>query len=335
MATQHKPDMIFVLSIDTEEEWDWSGEFPDNDFSVENVQKLPQFQSFCEGQNIRPTYFVDYAVADNSKSANALKTFSDNNHCEIGAHLHPWCNPPYFGKTGEKESHVINLPIEQVEQKLNALIKILHQKFNIMPKSFRTGRWGIDSKVLQLLVRKGFQIDSSMYPFYKNEFFDCEKSSLVPYWPDYGTPLNQGAQRNIMEFPVTVGFNRTGYTNMLKVHNALSSPRLDPFHLIGLLWHSKLLRKLYLSPEVTSGQDMKPLIDFAINNHHPVIHMYMHSSSLIDGATGFMPGKNTYETICDNIQQVIDYAREKANIKFCTISEAACILKQRTDNAVF
>jgi len=335
MLTKHKPDVVFVLSIDTEEEWDWSGPFPKNDFSVTNIQQLPKFQAFCESLDIRPTYFVDYAVADNPESINALKTFSEKNLCEIGAHLHPWCNPPYFGEPGEKESHVINLPISQVEKKLDALIAILTKQFDTVPNSFRTGRWGIDSKVLQLLVKKGFQVDSSMYPFYKNEYFNCEKAMLQPYWPDYDRPIEKGSQRNIVEFPVTVGFNRTNYSTMLKFYNAVSLPFIAPLHLVGILWHTRLLRKLYLSPEVTSGKDMKPLIDFALNNHHPVIHMYFHSSSLIDGATGFMPGKNTYDTICNNIRQVISYTSEKANIKFCTISEAACVLKQRQNDSDF
>jgi len=329
MVKQNKPDVIFVLSIDTEEEWNWYGKFPQNDFSVTNIQSLPEFQKFCETLNIRPTYFIDYAVADNPDSVKALKTFSGNNQCEVGAHLHPWCNPPYYGTTGEKESHVINLPIAEVEQKLDALLEILNKQFDITPNSFRTGRWGIDSKVLQLLARKGFQVDSSMYPFYKNKYFNCEKVDLEPYWPDFEYPMIKGAQRNIIEFPVTVGFNRKNYSSMLKVYNAVSAPILSPLHLVGILWHSRLLRKLYLSPEVTSGKDMKPLIDFALNNHHPFIHMYLHSSNLIDGVTGFMKGKNTYSTICNNIEQIIDYTKQKANIKFCTISEAASILKQR------
>ena len=332
MLKQQKPDVIFVLSIDTEEEWDWSGPFPDNNFSVNNIQHLPIFQGFCESLNIRPTYFVDYAVANNQKSVEALKSFSGNNLCEIGAHLHPWCNPPYFGKTGEKESHVINLPISQIEEKLDALLEKLYQQFNILPNAFRTGRWGIDSKVLKLLSKKGFQIDSSMYPFYKNEYFNCEQAELEPYWPDYENPIIKGPQRDIMEFPVTVGFNRANYSTMLKIYNRVSSPLLSSLHLVGILWQTKLLRKLYLSPEVTSGKDMKPLIDFALNNNHPVIHMYMHSSSLIDGATGFMKDKGAYDILCNNIKEVIDYTENKANVKFCTISEAACILQHRENS---
>ena len=332
MLKQQKQDVIFVLSIDTEEEWNWSGPFPENNFSVDNIQHLPKFQGFCESQSIRPTYFVDYAVANNQESVEALKSFSGNNLCEIGAHLHPWCNPPYFGKTGEKESHVINLPISQIEEKLDALLEILNQQFNIIPNAFRTGRWGIDSKVLKLLSKKGFQIDSSMYPFYKNEYFNCEQVELEPYWPEYENPIIKGPQRDIMEFPVTVGFNRANYSTMLKIYNLASSALLSHLHLVGILWQTKLLRKLYLSPEVTSGKDMKPLIDFALNNNHPVIHMYMHSSSLIDGATGFMKDKGAYDILCNNIKDVIDYANKKANVKFCTISEAACILQHRENS---
>ena len=329
MERDSKPDVLFILSIDTEEEWDWSGPFSKSDFSVENIQKLPEFQSFCESLNIRPTYFVDYAVANNPHAVEALKSFSANHRCEIGAHLHPWCNPPYFGESGEKESHVVNLPISQVEEKLDALVEVLHQKFDIIPNSFRTGRWGVDSKTLQLLVKKGIQVDSSMYPFYKNKYFNNENVSLEPYWPDYNDPLVSGPQRNIVEIPVTVGFNHANYSLMLKVYNVVSAPIFNLLRLVGILWHTRLLRKLYLSPEATSGKDMKPLIDSALKNGQPVIHMYFHSSSLIDDSTGLMKGNNTYQTICDNIQEAVEYLNHKANVKFCTISEAACLLKQR------
>ena len=335
MVTQSKPDVIFILSIDTEEEWDWTGPFPESNCSVENIQELPKFQDFCETVNIRPTYFVDYAVADNPEAAGALKSFTDRNRCEIGAHLHPWCNPPYFGESGEKESHVINLPISQVEEKLDSLVEILVKQLNIIPNSFRTGRWGIDGRILKLLVKKGFKVDSSMYPLYKNAYFNNEKARNVPYWPDYNNPIDQGPQRNIVELPVTVGFNRSSYSTMLNIHNFASLPFFRTMHLVGILWHTRLLRKLYLSPEVTSGNDMKPLIDSSLNNHNHVIHMYLHSSSFIDGATGFKQQKYTYDIICDNIKQAIDYIDNKANIKFCTITEAASILKQRENNFVY
>ena len=327
---EQRPDVIFILSVDTEEEWDWSGEFPQKDFSVSNVKQIAKFQAYCENLGIRPTYFTDYAVADNPESVEILKTIVDRNTCEIGAHLHPWCNPPFYGITEDRESHVVNLPITQVEEKLDTLIEVLDKNFGVMPNAFRSGRWGINDEVLTLLEKKGFQIDSSMYPFFKNEYFDCEKTILMPYWPEYESPMYEGSQRNMIEIPVTVGFNRKNFSTMLKIYNAISHPRLRYLHLTAIFWHTHLLRKLYLSPEVMSGEDMQPLIDFAVANNHPVIHMYLHSSSLIDGATGFMKQNNAFEIISNNIQQVVEYTRTKTNIKFCTISEAAVLLKNRT-----
>ncbi len=326
---EQKPDVIFVLSVDTEEEWDWSGEFPQKDFSVSNVTKIPKLQDFFENLGIRPTYFTDYAVAEKPEMVEILKAIVNKNTCEIGAHLHPWCNPPFHGITGERESHVVNLPVSQVEEKLDALIALLNKSFGVMPNAFRSGRWGINDKVLNLLEKKGFQIDSSMYPFFKNEYFNCEQTTQIPYWPEYENPMHKGSQRNIIEIPVTVGFNRKNFSAMLKIYNAISHPLLRHLHLTAIFWHTHLLRKLYLSPEVTSGKDMLPLIDFALDNNHPVIHMYFHSSSLIDGATGFMKQKNAFDIICNNIQQVVEYTRLKTNIKFCTISEAAVLLKNR------
>lgn len=323
------PDVLFVLSIDTEEEWNWDKEFPQKNFSVSNVQQIPRFQAFCNSLGIRPTYFVDYAVAENTDSSAILKSVVADNHCEIGAHLHPWCNPPYFGKTGEKESHVVNLPIDQVEKKLDALLLLLNEKFGVNANSFRTGRWGINGKVLQLLAKKNIQIDSSMYPFFKNEFFDCEYTTRIPYWPDFEDPTRQGAQRNIFEIPATVGFNRKNFDLLNKVYKVCTSKILCPLRLVGILWHTKILRKIYLSPEINSGEIMHPLIDAVLENDYPVIHMYLHSSSLIDKTTGLMDQENAFEVICSNIQQVVDYIGQKANIQFCTISEASTIVQHR------
>ena len=60
----HKPDVLFVLTIDTEEEWLWDEEFPQDDCSIQNVGRLPDFHKACVELGIRPTYFVDYAVAN-------------------------------------------------------------------------------------------------------------------------------------------------------------------------------------------------------------------------------------------------------------------------------
>ena len=331
-----KQDVLFVLTIDTEEEWHWGNDdFPDRDFSLENVEKLPAFQAFCETLGIRPTYFVDYAVASNNIGSTILREFVEDQKAEIGAHLHPWCNPPYFGKTTEAESHVINLPHEQVVAKLDALNTLLWEKFSIKPESFRSGRWGINAKTLRLLASRGYKIDSSVYPFYKNDYFSCIGAPEKPYWPSFENALAPGQQRQILELPVTAGFNVKNYNLGEHVHNALSKPPFNWLKVIGVLWHSKLLRKLYLSPELTKTEDMIALVDQSLEKQQPVIHMYLHSSSLIDGVTGLLEVDNACSRICERMKRVVNHLNTQANVRFCTISEARVILaNQPSHNGV-
>ena len=326
-----KPNVLFVLTIDTEEEWQWDDEFPQHDCSVKNVEKLPAFQSFCQSIGIRPTYFVDYAVANNDEGSRILREFTETKQAEVGAHLHPWCNPPYFGKTTEAESHVINLPEEQVVQKLDELNRVINEKIGVTPRSFRSGRWGVKGKTLELLASRGFTVDSSVYPFYKNDFFHCKGAPNVPYYPSFDNALKPGNQRNIMEIPVTAGFNVRNDSRADKIHSTLSKPPFSALKLVGMLWHTKMLKKIYLSPEMTDSKSMIELCNSSLKKQHSVIHMYLHSSSLIDGATGLLNADNAYKLICSRMAKVVKHLENNANVTFCTISEAATLLSNKND----
>ncbi len=325
-----RPDLLFLLSMDTEEEWDWSGDFPQRDFSISNARKLPDFQSCCESRGIRPTYFVDYAIAENQTAAAALRPAVAAERCEIAAHLHPWANPPYFGVTGEYESHVVNLPIAQTEAKLDTLVEQLRSSYGVYPNAFRTGRWGVNGPILDLLRKRGIGIDSSMYPCFSNEFFDCERTPLTPYWPDFEEPTRAGRQRDVLEVPVTVGFNKTNQALGRAVYRAISKPGLQRLRLVGAFWQSRLLRKLYLSPEVMDGDDMRPLVDVVLKTRQPVLHMFLHSSSLIDHSEGMLSTANAFNVVTRRIDRLLEYAHHAANLHFCTISEAATIHSHRS-----
>lgn len=325
---EDKPPILFVLSVDTEEEWDWSGPFPQEFADVKNVDRIPEFQNLCTELGIKPTYFVDYAVVNSPHAVQKMRAFCHLDECEIGAHLHPWCNPPYFGEVGEAESHVVNLPTEQVKQKLEVLIDKITSTLDIPPNSFRTGRWGIDSKVMQLLVEKNISVDSSIYPFYQNEYFSCNDAPLLPYWPDLSNPLKEGAQQEIFEIPVTVGFNRQAFTQWNQIHTAFATPPLSLTRFNGLAWHTHLLRKNYLCPELSSIEDMISLCDIVIKKGYPILHMYMHSSSLIDNTNSLLGNKNAFNFMTNAVTEVVSYLKEHYHIEFCTISQAAAKLNE-------
>lgn len=328
-------EVLFILSVDTEEEWDWSGPFPNENFSVTNINEVPAFQAFCQQLAIKPTYFVDYAVANNAHAAHILKSLNPE-QCEFGAHLHPWANPPFYDETSEAASHVVNLPIEHVKQKLQLLTQKISENIAAHPKAFRTGRWGINGEILKLLQAEGYKTDSSVYPLYHNDFFSCENASTLPYWPDLQDTNNVGTQNKIYEIPVTVGFNRTNYPLWQKLHKLFLKPPFTWLRTNGILWQTHILRKLYLSPELCSANDMKTLVKVGLKKNQNIFHMYLHSSSLIENITGLSNELNARENICKRIQQVIEYLQEHKKVRFCTISQARKILlneNQKAENA--
>jgi hypothetical protein len=323
MPFPSKPKVQFILSVDTEEEWDWSGPFPDKNFSVNNVFEIPAFQLYCQELGIKPTYLVDHAVSNNAESAAILRELP-RKHCEIGAHLHPWVNPPFTEKTTEFLSHVINLPIDLVEAKLVELISSIQTNIGVKPTSFRTGRWGINGAVIELLTKYEFEVDSSIYPLYHNDFFTCETAPIRQYYPSLANTNthDENQEHDILELPVSCGFNRSNYSLAQKMHRLFEKRPFSWLKINGALWHTLLLRKIYLSPELCTSKDMNRLIDNKLKSGDSCFHMYLHSSSLLSDVTGLNNEVNARENICQRISEVVQYLSYVADIEFVTLTEA-------------
>ncbi len=137
---------------------------------------------------------------------------------------------------------------------------------------------------------------------------------------------SQDQQSSIFEIPVSVGFNHVKFALCEKIHKLSTTRFLSFLRIPGIIWQLKLLRKIYLSPELSSTTDMQTLIKVLLKRKAPVIHMNLHSSSLIN-----LPYNNhpfTREQILENMKQTVSYLQEHANVTFCTISEAKKILTQ-------
>lgn len=329
MTIRANQKVYFILSVDTEEEWDWADAdaFPEKAYGLENIQALLPFQNLCQSIGVCPTYFVDYAVLKSDQCAQVIRQISETKHAEIGAHLHPWNNPPFFGPTGERESHVINLPADNVRAKLRELVNIIEEKLEITPNSFRTGRWGINAEVLGLLREFGFGVDASIIPFYETEFFSCNNSPLQPYYPSWTDLDEASSQRELLEMPVTSGFNRTDFQRSAAIHRAISNPAIRPFKLVAGAWHTGLLRKMFLSPELTTLEDMKSLCLSSLKNDHKVLHMFIHSSSLIDNPNSQIANVNAYKQLTESISELVGWLGQQCDLEFCTVSEYAKKLK--------
>ncbi len=86
------PQLIVV--VDTEAEFDWTADPDVNANEVSAVRNIHLVQEIFDEYEITPCYVVDYPMATQSESVYALREIFERRPCEIGAHLHPWVNPP-------------------------------------------------------------------------------------------------------------------------------------------------------------------------------------------------------------------------------------------------
>ena len=316
--------VYFVLSVDTEEEWDWDGPFPNKVISVENVVHLPAFQNQLNDLGLRTSYFLDYAVMEDANARDVLADlYKQNPGIEYGAHLHPWVTPPIVPVESEADSHIVNLPIDIVAEQLRSLTSTITELTGRQPTSFRSGRWGINDNILRELSEQGYLVDSSIYPFYENDWFSCADYDSWPLAMSY-----LRTKPELIELPVTAGFNHRPFTKAQRLHKTLEQPGWARFRVIGVLWALTLHRKIYLSPELSTSRDMISLCKKMLQAECPVIHMYLHSSSLLPGSTRYVQSKKDKHRLMKRIESVVDFLRSHCDVEPLVITEAALRLRE-------
>jgi len=314
---------LFILTIDTEEEWDWSGDFPHPPFSTKNIEQIPKFQSFCHELGVRPTYFVDYAVANHSEHAAILQQYFEDDKCDIGAHLHPWATPPIEETINEINSHAINLPVDLFERKISTLTQKLIDTFGRHPYSYRSGRWGVNSQHLKVLIENGYRIDSSVRPFYREKYFSYASAPTTPYWPSMSDALREdiSSTGGVLEIPVTSGYNFSNFEQLDKLHATLSVAPLRSLRLVGILWRLGLLRKTTITPEGTEPADICRCIDASIKRGDKIINMFFHSSDLLPGCTPYVQSEADKTRFMNVIEQCVKHVQRKYDGQMTTIRD--------------
>jgi len=165
----------YTVTVDNEEEWDWAAGWPVENLAVTNSRALPKFQSLCSRYGVKPTYFTNLAVLDNTESRQTLVEIAQADGVEIGMHIHPWNTPPIEPGTNvtARTTFLRNLPTEIIRAKLSAVYEGF-AKLGLRPTSFRGGRYSSGGVIHEFLQERGFIADCSVVPFTS--------------WPDDGAP---------------------------------------------------------------------------------------------------------------------------------------------------
>lgn len=299
-----------IVTVDTEEEGLWGGEYRRSGYTVENVRGVGRFQELCDRYGIRPTYLVDAPVVQDDGAVTLLRAIQDDGRAEIGAHLHPWCNPPYGEQLGARNSYMCNLPESLQREKLVWLTETIEERFGRRPTSFRAGRYGLDVVGARILHELGYLVDSSVIPFTdysKDGGPNFEHAPHVPYFVD-GDDLRRPHKSGfLLEVPVSVGFNQPDFPRAQAIRRAANHAWLRPFHAEGILDRLGLVRRIKFSPEQAGRRRMKQLADAFLAQKAPAIVMMFHSSSLLPSCSPYVVRAAQLHEFLSSLESVFSY----------------------------
>jgi hypothetical protein len=319
------PDIRVVVSVDTEED-NWRPARAD--ISVDNVRELPRFRDFCERLGIRPTYFTTYQVAHAPWAARLLRDLSADGRAEVAAHLHPWNTPPLDEPLLPRNTMLKNLPLPLQRAKIATLTEAIAEGTGSRPTSFRTGRCGLGRDTTQALIEQAYRVDSSVLPWVSLQRTDDGPSfvgaPLAIYTLDGTTDPSVPAPGGpLVEVPMSSGFTRWPFERWGPVHAALTSPRLRPLRLAALASRFHLLRRVMLTPELSSPRDMLRLAKHLVSHGITHLDVTLHSPSLRPGLTPYARSRHDVERLIASIDRFVESLTGAAAVTFSTIAEAA------------
>lgn len=270
----------FVVTVDTEEEFDWSKPFERTGHGLSHVPRLAKFQQFCEGFGVTPVYLIDYPIASDPGISAALGQAVADGRAEIGVQLHPWVNPPHAEDLTVSNSFAGNLEPALEEAKLVKLRDTISRAFNgTAPLIYRAGRYGVGPHTAAILGQASIAIDTSVrahFDYSSQGGPDFTGLPAHPWWVD--------RRGGLMELPLT-----TVFSGLLRRAGPWLFPRLWRVpRLRGVLARLGLMNRVPLTPEGVSPAEAIAGIDLALGDGLPVLVFSFHSPSLRPGNTPYV-----------------------------------------------
>lgn len=272
----------FWVTIDTEEDFDWTKPFSRVHHDLSSLKKLEQCQTFFAGHGVKPIYLVDWPVIEDADAASQLRSYVASGQAEVGAQLHPWVTPPFEEVVNSHNSYTGNLPEELQRAKLKNIRDRIADAIGTPPLAYRAGRYGLGSATGRMLADLGFACDTSVrsgFDYRPGSGPDYRYMPQRPYWAD--------VPGDLLEVPLTtmflgalayLGSGESSYHAIGKLGNAA----------LSLTARFGLLERVALTPEGIPVERACAAIDRALALNLPLLNFSFHSPSLEPGHTPYV-----------------------------------------------
>ncbi|MDG2004010.1 MAG: polysaccharide deacetylase family protein [Novosphingobium sp.] len=292
----------FIITVDTEEEFDWDAPIRREGYGLETIPALGKFQQFCEDSGIIPIYLIDHTIATSPVAAEVLGQAATDGRAEIGVHLHPWVNPPFDEAVSEENSFAGNLSSDLESEKFRQLHDAISTNFGSAPLIYRAGRYGVGPNTAKILKANNIAIDTSVrthFDYSHGGGPNFSRHPLHPYWID--------PENSLLELPLT-----TIFWGPLRQLGPSLYPRLQRLPTVrGALAKSRMLERIPLTPEGISTDEALRGIDIALDEGLPVLVFSFHSPSLAVGSTPYVRSGEDLEAFYDWWRTILAYLAKR------------------------
>lgn len=307
-----RPQLIIV--IDTEEEFDWNAPADRAQTGVSAMDLIYRAQDIFDEYGIKPCYVVDYPVVSQESGYRALKKIYDDGRCEIGAHLHPWVNPPFDEEMKPANTFPGNLDRAIEKEKLSVLANKIENVFGFRPTTYKAGRYGVGPNTTSILTELGFDIDLSLCPpvdYSSASGPDFSRCNAEPFW--------FGQEQNMLEIPVTGAFVGWAGTMARPLYNL--AMKFKQFKLPGILSRLGAVDRLMLSPEGFSSKDHIKLTQALYDQGVRTFTWSFHSPSVVPGHTDYVRNEQELEAFLGTFRTFFDFFFNQLNGEATTPTE--------------
>jgi hypothetical protein len=279
LAADERPR--FWVTIDTEEDFDWSAPFARTGFRLDSVPALAECQGFFERAGVVPIYLVDWPIVQDDRAVDILGKAQRAGRCDVGAQLHPWVTPPHEEEVGERNSYTGNLPAELQRAKMTALRDAIARRFGVPPTVYRAGRYGLGTESAAILADLGFQCDTSVragFDYRRGHGPDYRGAPLHPWWVRTG-------EAALLEVPVTTVFGGLLGAGGQGLYHRIAR---NGMYAGAALARLGLIERIALTPEGIPAERACRAIDIALDQRLPILNFSFHSPSLQPGNTPYV-----------------------------------------------
>lgn len=303
----------FIVTVDTEEEFDWNAPIDRTSHTLYSVGALSKFQQFCEGHGVVPAYLLDYPVATSPAVAEALGAAVAEGRAEVGVQLHPWVSPPIEEAMTAHNTYAGNLPEPLERAKFETLARTIESVFGTAPVSYRAGRYGVGANSAAILADNGIAIDTSVranFDYSHQGGPNFRNHPLRPYWIDRDAGL--------MELPLT-----TVYSGPFRA----LGPAIYPLFwrvpaMRGVLSRLGALERIPLTPEGVTAREARRGIDAALAADLPILVFSFHSPSLEPGHTPYVRTSSDLDAFYDWWREILAHL-ERCGVRPASLGDVA------------